>query len=83
METQEPDETHVDGATLVAEVRLSVNLNALTIEQVVAKLKRAQLDLVRLVQLVYRRVNLVNLREGIRGVLVSVVAWRVGAVWES
>ena len=33
--------TRVDRSSIVAEVRLSVNLNALTIEQVVAKLKRA------------------------------------------
>ena len=37
--------TRVDRSSIVAEVRLSVNLNALTIEQVVAKLKRAHLDL--------------------------------------
>jgi hypothetical protein len=32
---------------LVVEVRLSVNLNALTLEQVINKLKRSQLDVVR------------------------------------
>ena len=42
--------TRVEGGVLVAEVRLSVNLNALTIEQVVAKMKRAHLELVQLVQ---------------------------------
>eukprot|EP00966_Prymnesium_polylepis_P264640 6113469-Prymnesium_polylepis.1 len=43
--------TRVDQGSIVAEVRLSVNLNALTIEQVVGKMKRAQLDLARLVEL--------------------------------
>ena len=41
--------TRVEGSVLVVEVRLSVNLNALTLEQVIDKLKRSQLDLVKVV----------------------------------
>ena len=37
--------TRVDGATLVVEVRASVNLNALTIEEVVAKRRKLLLDM--------------------------------------
>jgi hypothetical protein len=40
----------VDGTVLLAEVRPSVNLSALTLEQVVTKMKQSQLDLVRLIR---------------------------------
>ena len=46
----EMKQTRVEGNLLVVDVRLSINFNALTLEQVVAKMKRAHLDLVRLVQ---------------------------------
>ena len=42
--------TRVDGPVLIAEVRLSVNLKALTLEQVVNKLKRSQLDLIKVIR---------------------------------
>ena len=42
--------TRVEGRALVAKLRLSVNLNALTIEQVLGKMKQSQLDLVHLVR---------------------------------
>jgi hypothetical protein len=38
----EVQKTRVDGSTLVVEARLSVNLAALTIEEVVAKMQRSQ-----------------------------------------
>ena len=44
----ELQQTRVEEGVLVAEVRLSVNLNALTIEEVVAKMKRSHLELVQL-----------------------------------
>jgi hypothetical protein len=40
----------VEGTGLLAEVRPSVNLSALTLEQVVTKMKQSQLDLVRLIR---------------------------------
>jgi serine/threonine-protein phosphatase 6 regulatory ankyrin repeat subunit B len=42
--------TRVEGRVLVVEVRLSVNLNALTLEQVINKLKRSQLDLIKVIR---------------------------------
>lgn len=42
--------THVDGAVLVVHARLSVNLKSPTIEQVISKMKTAQLELLNSVQ---------------------------------
>jgi hypothetical protein len=42
--------TRVEGGMLVAELRLNINLNALTLEQVIGKMKRAHLDFGRLVE---------------------------------
>ena len=39
--------SRVDGGTLVAEMRLSVNLNSLTIEQVVSKRRKICVDMGR------------------------------------
>ena len=40
--------TRVDGGVLVVQVRLSTNLNALTIDEVVAKMQRSHVQLVEL-----------------------------------
>ena len=42
--------TRVDGALLVVELRCSVNLTSLTIEQVIGKMKQSHLDLLRILQ---------------------------------
>ena len=58
--------TRVEGGMLVAELRLSINLNALTLEQVIGKMKSTVLNLAGLVQLERPSVELQALRRELR-----------------